>query len=212
MNVLARILHPTDMPMLGTFRRLSRSVQDLTSQIHEDWTTNHRDWTMPGFRAIAVHRFGRWVSNKRPGALRTLLLWLYQAMYRYGSHQSATRAWLKPTLMTETLFHKDLFGQTITKGFLPDVHCPVGAPREAFIKITKHETGGVDQKGLWRPAALDDLERRARKVFALVGSTGYLSAALDVTPWNGNDALQAAAICFKPMRRRKNTRALQPHI
>ncbi len=83
MNVLARILHPTDMPMLGAFRRLFRSVQDLAIQIHEDWTTNNHDWTMPGFRAIAVHRFGTWVSNKRPGALRTVLLWWYQVMYRY---------------------------------------------------------------------------------------------------------------------------------
>ena len=78
----------------------------------------------------------------------------YQAMYRYGSHQSATRAWLKPTLMTETLVHKDMFGQAITKGFLPDVHCPVGAPREAFVKLTKAEGGGLDGKSLWRPAAL----------------------------------------------------------
>jgi len=83
MNVLARILHPTDMPMVGTFRRLYRSVQDLAGQIHEDWATNSHDWTMPGFRAIAVHRFGTWVSNKRPGALRTVLLRLYQIMYRY---------------------------------------------------------------------------------------------------------------------------------
>lgn len=83
MNVLARLLHPTEMPMLGTFRRLCRSVQDLASQIHEDWATNHHDWTMPGFRAIAVHRFGTWVSNKRPGAIRSVLLWSYQVMYRY---------------------------------------------------------------------------------------------------------------------------------
>ncbi len=78
----------------------------------------------------------------------------YQAMYRYGSHQSATRAWLKPTLMTEGLVHKDMFGQTIVKGFLADVHCPVGAPREAFVKLTKAEPGGTDGKSLWRPAAL----------------------------------------------------------
>ncbi|MCC6644671.1 MAG: molybdopterin-dependent oxidoreductase [Polyangiaceae bacterium] len=78
----------------------------------------------------------------------------YQAMYRYGSHQSATRAWLKPTLMTETLVHKDLFGQGMIKGFTPDVHCPVGAPREAFVKLTKVEAGGLDKKSLWRPAAL----------------------------------------------------------
>ncbi|MBI2392335.1 MAG: molybdopterin-dependent oxidoreductase [Deltaproteobacteria bacterium] len=78
----------------------------------------------------------------------------YQAMYRYGSHQSATRAWLKPTLMTESLVHKDMYGQTIMKGFLADVHCPVGAPREAFVKITKAEQGAVGGTGLWRPAAL----------------------------------------------------------
>lgn len=78
----------------------------------------------------------------------------YQAMYRYGSHQSATRAWLKPTLMTETLVHKDMFGQSLMKGFLADVHCPVGAPREAFVKFTKVEAGGMGGVGLWRPAEL----------------------------------------------------------
>ena len=78
----------------------------------------------------------------------------YQAMYRYGSHQSATRAWLKPTLMTESLVHKDMFGQVVMKGFLPDVHCPVGAPREAFVKLTKAQDGALGGRGLWRPAAL----------------------------------------------------------
>jgi nitrate reductase alpha subunit len=78
----------------------------------------------------------------------------YQAMYRYGSHQSATRAWLKPTLMTETLVHKDMYGQQLMKGFLADVHCPVGAPRESFVKLTKAEDGAIGGTGLWRPAAL----------------------------------------------------------
>jgi nitrate reductase alpha subunit len=78
----------------------------------------------------------------------------YQAMYRYGSHQSATRAWLRPTLMTESLVHKGMFGQGIGKGFEPDIHCPVGAPREAFVKITKADEGGMNGEGLWRPASL----------------------------------------------------------
>jgi nitrate reductase alpha subunit len=78
----------------------------------------------------------------------------YQAMYRYGSHQSATRAWLKPTLMTDTLVHKEMFGQQLMKGFLADVHCPVGAPREAFVKFERAEAGGLGGAGLWRPAAL----------------------------------------------------------
>ncbi len=78
----------------------------------------------------------------------------YQAMYRYGSHQSATRAWLRPTLETETLVHKTLFGQGMDKGFEADVHCVIGAPREAFVKVTKAEAGGLDGKGKFRPAQL----------------------------------------------------------
>lgn len=76
----------------------------------------------------------------------------YQAMFRSGSHQSATRGWLKPTWMTDSLVRKATFGQEIGKGFLPDVHCPTGAPREAIVKISKAEPGGLDAKGLWRPA------------------------------------------------------------
>jgi nitrate reductase alpha subunit len=78
----------------------------------------------------------------------------YQAMFRYGGHQSCTRAWLRPTLMTDSLVRKDVFGQTIDQGFAPDIHCPVGAPKESFVKITKAEPGGSDLKGLWRPAQL----------------------------------------------------------
>lgn len=77
----------------------------------------------------------------------------YQAMFRYGSHQSATRAWLKPTLMTESLARKEYFGQVIGKGFAPDIHCAAGAPKESFVKITKAEDGGTKHK-LWRPAQL----------------------------------------------------------
>ncbi len=78
----------------------------------------------------------------------------YQAMYRYGSHQSATRAWLRPTLQTETLVHKTMFGQGMGIGFEADIHCVNGAPREAFVKVTKAEMGGLDGKSLFRPAAL----------------------------------------------------------
>jgi nitrate reductase alpha subunit len=78
----------------------------------------------------------------------------YQAMFRSGSHQSATRGWLKPTWMTDSLVRKDIFGQSIGKGFLPDVHCPTGAPREAIVKITRAEPGGIDRNGDWRPVTL----------------------------------------------------------
>jgi nitrate reductase alpha subunit len=75
-------------------------------------------------------------------------------MYRRGSHQSATRAWLKPTLMTETLARRDAYGQVIGKGFAADIHCTTGAPREAFVRISKAEDGGVGGTGKWRPVAL----------------------------------------------------------
>ena len=100
----------------------------------------------------------------------------YQAMFRSGSHQSATRGWLKPTLMTDSLVRKNLFGQGIGKGFLPDVHCPTGAPREAIVKITRAEPGGIGAKGLWRPAALgirpgyesDEMNQYLAGVFAKI--------------------------------------------
>ncbi len=78
----------------------------------------------------------------------------YQAMYRFGSHQSATRSWLRPTLMTDSLVRKDTIGPVIGKGFAPDVHCPNGAPRESFVKFTKAEDGGIEGNKLWRPARL----------------------------------------------------------
>ncbi len=39
----------------------------------------------------------------------------YQAMFCSGSHQSATRGWLKPTWMTDSLVRKGMFGQGIGK-------------------------------------------------------------------------------------------------
>lgn len=76
----------------------------------------------------------------------------YQAMYRSGSHQSVTRAWHKPTLLTDSLVRKAYFGQIIGKGYETDVHGAVGAPKESFVKITKAEPGGLEGIGLWRPA------------------------------------------------------------
>lgn len=77
----------------------------------------------------------------------------YQAGYRYGSHQSVTRAWLRPTLMTDSMTRKDGAGQLIGKGFELDVYCADGAPKESFVKFTKAEDGGEDGTGLWHPAA-----------------------------------------------------------
>ncbi|RIK05852.1 MAG: molybdopterin oxidoreductase [Acidobacteria bacterium] len=76
----------------------------------------------------------------------------YQAAYRYGSHQSVTRAWLKPTLQTDSLVRKANAGKVIGKGFQADTHCTVGAPKESFVKMKEAEPGGESGSGLWYPA------------------------------------------------------------
>ncbi|MBE7519270.1 MAG: molybdopterin-dependent oxidoreductase [Thermoflexaceae bacterium] len=78
----------------------------------------------------------------------------YQSFFRSGSHQSGTRAWLRPTLMTDSLTRKPYFGQTIGKGFEGDVHGVVGAPRESLVRVVRAEPGGYGGQRLWRPAAL----------------------------------------------------------
>ncbi len=93
-------------------------------------------------------------QKNRPDGLAKNPRTQYQAMFRSGSHQSATRGWLKPTWMTDSLVRKNMFGQSIGKGFAPDIHCPTGAPREAIVKITRAEQGGIGDSRLWRPAAL----------------------------------------------------------
>lgn len=76
----------------------------------------------------------------------------YQSLFRRGSHQSCTRAWLKPTLLTDSLVRKNNFGQGIGKGFEIDVHGATGNPRESFVKISLAEKGGVGGVGLWEGA------------------------------------------------------------
>lgn len=85
----------------------------------------------------------------------------YQAAYRYGSHQSVTRAWLRPTLMTDDFVRKDATGQTIGKGFELDVYCTVGAPKESFVKITPAEPGNWYPANLgYRPGYANEAMRR----------------------------------------------------
>ncbi len=78
----------------------------------------------------------------------------YQAMFRYGGHQSLTRSWLKPTHQTHSLITRRSWTHEITKGFNVDVHCVTSAPKESLAKFTKAEDGGIGGKGLWRPVTL----------------------------------------------------------
>ncbi|MBI4635049.1 MAG: molybdopterin-dependent oxidoreductase [Candidatus Rokubacteria bacterium] len=78
----------------------------------------------------------------------------YQSFFRYGSHQSLTRSWLKPTQQTHSLITRKSWTHEVTRGFNVDVHCVTGAPREAMCRVLKAEDGGIGGKGLWRPVSL----------------------------------------------------------
>jgi serine O-acetyltransferase len=60
-----------------------KSLSELLSRVREDWEVHHRDWTLPGFRAVATHRFGVWLNDVRLALLRKVLFILYRAIYRY---------------------------------------------------------------------------------------------------------------------------------
>ena len=60
----------------------NRNPLSLVAQIVEDWHAHDRDWTRPGFQALAVHRFGNWRMGIGPRSLRFPLSVLYRAMYR----------------------------------------------------------------------------------------------------------------------------------
>jgi serine O-acetyltransferase len=51
--------------------------------LREDYRAHQRDWTLPGFRAVALHRFGVWVGGLRPRLLRAPFSFIYATLYRY---------------------------------------------------------------------------------------------------------------------------------
>lgn len=59
------------------------SLKRLAWMIREDWEVNSRDWTLPGFRAIAVYRFGVWVAELPRSLRRSVLYRIYRPMFRY---------------------------------------------------------------------------------------------------------------------------------
>jgi len=55
----------------------------LFAQIKRDWRANGRDWTRPGFRTLAVYRFGVWRMTVRPKLLRAPLSMVYRSLFRH---------------------------------------------------------------------------------------------------------------------------------
>ncbi|TVQ46370.1 MAG: glycosyltransferase [Gloeocapsa sp. DLM2.Bin57] len=61
----------------------TKTELSLWSQLKEDWIAHEKDWTRPGFRAVAVCRFGVWRMKIQPKLLRAPFSILYRAMYRH---------------------------------------------------------------------------------------------------------------------------------
>jgi serine O-acetyltransferase len=66
----------------ATADRAQTPTLGLWQQIKEDWIAHGRDWTKPGFRAVAVQRFGVWRMQVEPKLLRAPLSILYRSLYR----------------------------------------------------------------------------------------------------------------------------------
>jgi len=52
--------------------------------VKEDWVAHGKDWTKPGFRAVAIHRLGVWRMQIRSKWLRAPLSFFYRFLYRYA--------------------------------------------------------------------------------------------------------------------------------
>jgi serine acetyltransferase len=61
---------------------LKPSTVRFWQQVKEDWEAHGRDWTLPGFRAVVVQRFGVWRMQVQPKLLRAPLSILYRSLYR----------------------------------------------------------------------------------------------------------------------------------
>jgi serine O-acetyltransferase len=58
-------------------------LMGLLAQIKEDWIAHGRDWTKPGFRAIAVYRLGVWRMGFKSIFLRAPLSLIYRCKFRF---------------------------------------------------------------------------------------------------------------------------------
>jgi serine acetyltransferase len=58
------------------------TLREFLDVVTDDWRTHDRDWRMPGFRAMVVHRFGTYRSTLRHAAVRRPLAPLVWALER----------------------------------------------------------------------------------------------------------------------------------
>ena len=60
-----------------------RPLRALRAVIVEDYRAHGSEWSLPGFRAVAVHRYGVWRMTIGPKLLRAPHSSLYRLLFRY---------------------------------------------------------------------------------------------------------------------------------
>jgi serine acetyltransferase len=84
---------------------MGSDLRDLKEQLYEDWNAHDRDWTRPGFRALAAHRVGGWVRRRKSGRIMGKILWfLYIALYRYVRNHYGIELWHSTKIGRRVIF------------------------------------------------------------------------------------------------------------
>jgi serine O-acetyltransferase len=80
-TTMAPVQPSADTGVMGNTASTDRQ-QTLWEQLKEDYDTNLRDWSSPGFRALAVYRFGAWRLRQRSWVRRPLF-YVWRSLHRY---------------------------------------------------------------------------------------------------------------------------------
>ena len=72
----------TEQNLITSENQVATPALGLWQQIKEDWIAHGRDWKKPGFRAVAVQRFGVGRMKVEPKLLRVPFSIVYRSLYR----------------------------------------------------------------------------------------------------------------------------------
>lgn len=107
---------------------------------------------------MVISRHAPWAATPRTVAAqrdrkdgRTLSDSGYESNFRSGSLQSCVRVYCQPTMMTDDLVRKNSVGQGIGQGQGNDAYGVNTPYKEALVRLTKAEDGGIDGHGQWEP-------------------------------------------------------------
>jgi len=72
---------------MGENKKSKSSLLDCFKELYmlleEEWRFYGKDWTQPGFRAMAVYRFGVWRTELRWRSIKAVSWLVYKSLYRY---------------------------------------------------------------------------------------------------------------------------------